>query len=109
MNLEKTFRFIFTIFVCFSFSTYAQAAKLLYLEQEVPQSQIQKFLNDENIFYEIWELQKRPLTDGEVLHAYQAEISRIQREKGYQQADLVSLSSDTPNLEKILKPFAEPH
>jgi len=71
------------------------------------------------VTYEVWgtgrmpkDLRARDLADTEklaVLTAFDADIARIKRERGYVTADVVTLYPDTPNLAELLAKFDQPH
>ena len=78
------------------------------------------FLNSNEVIYEKWNIEKLPaelrekfnLTDEEkqqILSAFGIEISDISERRNYQQADVISLSESTPNLEQLLKNFQQEH
>jgi 1,2-dihydroxy-3-keto-5-methylthiopentene dioxygenase len=71
------------------------------------------------VTYEVWgtgrmpkDLRLRDLSETEkraVLTAFDADIARLMRERGYQMADVVSLYPTTPDLDTMLAAFAKPH
>jgi 1,2-dihydroxy-3-keto-5-methylthiopentene dioxygenase len=75
------------------------------------------FLQRYNIGFERWDvsrLQDMPRVEGEgendhILRVFSPEIKRLMAERGYQKADVVSLSPAMPNLEVILKKFDKEH
>ncbi len=78
------------------------------------------FLNNNEVIYEKWDIEKLPielrekfnLTDEEkqqILTAFGIEITDISERRNYQQADVISLSESTPNLEQLLKNFQQEH
>lgn len=78
------------------------------------------FLNSNEVIYEKWDIEKLPtelrekfnLTDEEkhqILSAFGIEIADISERRNYQQADVISLSESTPNLEQLLKNFQQEH
>ncbi len=78
------------------------------------------FLNSNEVIYEKWDINKLPeelrekfnLTDEEkqrILSAFGIEIADISERSNYQQADVISLSEATPNLEQLLKNFQQEH
>jgi 1,2-dihydroxy-3-keto-5-methylthiopentene dioxygenase len=71
--------------------------------------QIDKIMADEGVPYERWVKKKADLSDDKVLAAYADEIERLKKSRDYQEADLVSLSSKTPNLDAILAKFDKEH
>jgi len=73
-------------------------------------NEVCKLMEQEGLVYEKWPLQKtaeRP--DEEILQIYRAEIAKISKLKGYQSADLVSLSEKTPKLDEITAKFSREH
>jgi 1,2-dihydroxy-3-keto-5-methylthiopentene dioxygenase len=54
--------------------------------------------------FERWEIRA-----GDPIEAYRSERERLAREKGYVDADVVRLSSETPNLEALLAKFDKDH
>ncbi len=83
-------------------------------------TQVIEFLNDNEVIYEKWDIEKLPenlrekfnLTDEEkqqILSAFGVEIADISERRNYQQADVISLSETTPNLEQLLKNFQQEH
>ncbi|WP_088102365.1 1,2-dihydroxy-3-keto-5-methylthiopentene dioxygenase [Halalkalibacter urbisdiaboli] len=78
------------------------------------------YLNDQGVIYEKWGTDKLPshlvenynLTDEnkeEILAVYADEIKDISERRGYQTADVISLSPNTPNLEELLTKFVQEH
>ncbi|MBY0404494.1 MAG: cupin domain-containing protein, partial [Cyanobacteria bacterium] len=50
-----------------------------------------------------------PSVHGEIIAFFQEPLQRVKAEKGYLTEDIVSLSPDTPDLEKILAMFDQEH
>lgn len=82
--------------------------------------QVVKFLNENEVIYEKWDIEKLPeslrekfdLSDEEkhqILSAFGIEVSDISERRNYQQADVISLSETTPNLDQLLKNFQQEH
>jgi len=55
------------------------------------------------------EHERWPIRDGDPLEAYAPERERLARTKGYVDADVVRLSSDTPDLDALLAKFDKDH
>ena len=83
-------------------------------------AQVIRFLNENEVIYEKWDIEKLPenlrekfnLTDEEkqqILSSFGVEIADISERRNYQQADVISLSDTTPNLEQLLKNFQQEH
>ncbi|EGA91298.1 1,2-dihydroxy-3-keto-5-methylthiopentene dioxygenase [Planococcus donghaensis MPA1U2] len=84
------------------------------------QSEVAAFLEQQEVVYEHWDIDKLPahlrekfdLTDtdkDEILQAFQTEISDISERRGYQAADIISLSDSNPKLDELLKNFQRKH
>lgn len=84
------------------------------------QSEVAAFLEQQEVVYEHWAIEKLPenlrekfnLTDEEkegILKAFKTEIDDISARRGYQTADIISLSDTTPNLDELLKNFEQEH
>ncbi|MDV6378780.1 cupin domain-containing protein [Sporosarcina sp. GW1-11] len=84
------------------------------------QEQVADFLTQHEVIYEHWAIDQLPthlqekfdLTDSEkeeILQSFKKEIDAISERRGYQAADVISLSSDTPNIEEMLKNFEREH
>lgn len=78
------------------------------------------FLEQQEVVYEHWDIDKLPahlrekfdLTDAEkdeILQAFQTEVSDISERRGYQAADIISLSDSNPKLDELLKNFQRKH
>ena len=80
---------------------------------------VEKTLGKVGVVYERWgtarlpaNLASRSLSDGEkqqVLTAFDPDIARLKRERGYKTADVVTLYPDTPNLDVMLAKFDKKH
>ncbi|GLB60432.1 acireductone dioxygenase [Cytobacillus sp. NCCP-133] len=84
------------------------------------QEEVAGFLNQQEVIYEHWAIEKLPerlkekylLSDEEkqeILGAFAAEIQDISERRGYQAQDVISLSENTPNLEQLLQNFQQEH
>jgi 1,2-dihydroxy-3-keto-5-methylthiopentene dioxygenase len=84
------------------------------------QSEVEAYLNSQEVIYEKWDIEKLPqnlrenytLTDEEkeeVLQTFQSEINDISERRGYVTSDVISLSDATPNLDELLKNFLAEH
>lgn len=84
------------------------------------QSEVATFLENQEVVYEHWDVEKLPenlrekfdLSDEEkqeILNAYKTEIEDISTRRGYQAADIISLSDSNPNLDELLKNFERKH
>jgi 1,2-dihydroxy-3-keto-5-methylthiopentene dioxygenase len=82
-------------------------------------AEVEKTLRDAQVIYEVWGTERLPgtlssrnLTDGEkqqVLKAFDSEIQRLYKTRGYKTADVVTLYPDTPNLDSMLAKFDKKH
>ncbi len=80
---------------------------------------VEKAMKDIGVIYEVWgterlpaNLSSRNLSDDEkkqLLKAFDPEIQRLYKERGYQTADVVTLYPDTPNLDAMLAKFDKKH
>lgn len=84
------------------------------------QNEVEAFLESQEVIYEHWDIDKLPeklrekfnLDDNEkqeILKAFQLEIDDISTRRGYQAADIISLSDSNPNLDELLKNFERKH
>jgi 1,2-dihydroxy-3-keto-5-methylthiopentene dioxygenase len=84
------------------------------------QSKVASFLESNEVIYEQWDISKLPadlhekyqLSDEEknaILEEFSSEIKDISERRGYQTADVISLSDTTPNLDQLLKNFQQEH
>ncbi|MGA9225677.1 MAG: cupin domain-containing protein [Mesobacillus sp.] len=89
-------------------------------EKIVDQQEVASFLNEQEVIYENWDIEKLPanlqekflLSDEEkqqILDTFKAEIEDISNRRGYQAQDVISLSSNTPNLDQLLANFKQEH
>jgi 1,2-dihydroxy-3-keto-5-methylthiopentene dioxygenase len=82
-------------------------------------AEVEKVLKAANVIYEVWgterlpkDLSSRNLGDAEkqaLLKAFDADIQRLYRERGYKTADVVTLYPDTPNIDAMLAKFDKNH
>lgn len=80
-------------------------------------SEITALLADHKIVYERWEIGRlaaTPKADGEtdqdhVLRVFAPEVAEICAARGYQTADVISLTPTTPNLDALLAKFDREH
>ena len=74
--------------------------------------EIGTFLGTMGIRHEIWE-PTHPIgpeaTAAEILEAYAPEIERLKAQDGYVTADVIDVTSDTPNLQTMLDRFNKEH
>lgn len=84
------------------------------------QKEVAAFLVSQEVIYEHWDInklqenlrEKFDLSDEEkqeILQAFQVEIADISSRRGYQSADIISLSDSNPNLDELLKNFERKH
>lgn len=84
------------------------------------QTEVAAFLEQQEVIYEHWDIDKLPehlrekfnLSDEEkeeILQAFKTEIDDISERRGYKTADIISLSDTTPNLDEMLKNFQREH
>ncbi|MGR3763634.1 1,2-dihydroxy-3-keto-5-methylthiopentene dioxygenase [Rossellomorea sp. NS-SX7] len=84
------------------------------------QEEVSTFLGEQGVIYENWNLSKLDaelqgkyvLSDQDkesIIEAFREEIEDISERRGYQAWDVISLSSNTPNLEELLKNFQQEH
>ncbi|MCZ8541017.1 MULTISPECIES: 1,2-dihydroxy-3-keto-5-methylthiopentene dioxygenase [Psychrobacillus] len=84
------------------------------------QNEVEAFLESQEVIYEHWDIDKLPenlrekfnLDDDEkqeILKAFKSEIDDISTRRGYQSADIISLSDSNPNLDELLKNFERKH
>ncbi|WP_226644277.1 1,2-dihydroxy-3-keto-5-methylthiopentene dioxygenase [Mesobacillus subterraneus] len=89
-------------------------------ERLLDEQQVEAFLNEQEVIYEKWEINKLPanlqekflLTDEEkqeILEAFSEEIKDISERRGYKAQDVISLSGNTPNLDQLLANFKQEH
>lgn len=83
-------------------------------------NEVARFLRQQNIIYEHWDIGKLPvnlretfdLDDEEkqsILHAFQPDIIDLSLRRGYKEADVISLSDKTPNIDELLANFEQQH
>lgn len=84
------------------------------------QNEVAAFLENQEVIYEHWDIEKLPvhlsekfdLSDAEkneILQAFQEEIDNISNRRGYKASDVISLSDANPNLDELLKNFERKH
>lgn len=84
------------------------------------QSEVAAYLEQQEVIYEHWDIEKLPenlrekfdLNDEEkeeILQAFKAEIDDISERRGYKASDVISLSDSHPNLDELLKNFQKEH
>ena len=84
------------------------------------QTEVSDFLASRGILYEQWDISKLPtnlqekyqLTDEEkeaILSTFRDEIQDVSERRGYETADVISLSDATPNLDELLVNFQKEH
>lgn len=82
--------------------------------------EIKSFLAKYGVLYDRWGVDRLPehlvenyeLTEEEqqaIIDAYQEELEKLKKEKGYITEDIVVLSDKTPNLEALLEKFKKEH
>ena len=75
-------------------------------------TEIQQFLAQYNIEYEVWPLEDRvnPAAPAEdILSAYKPEIDVLKEQGGFVTADVIDVYPDTPNLGAMLDKFNKEH
>ncbi|HEY1068710.1 MAG TPA: acireductone dioxygenase, partial [Pirellulales bacterium] len=75
-------------------------------------SEIRAFLKPYGIWYENWNVGDRVNPDAdsaEILAAYAPEIDRLKAQGGYVTADVINVTSATPNLDAMLAKFSKEH
>lgn len=80
-------------------------------------TEVASFCADFGLGYEVWDIDK--LADAQqgeaesdqdfVLRVFNDEVEQLKDEGGYQSADVISLSPDTPNLDELLSKFDKEH
>ncbi|HEY4551869.1 MAG TPA: cupin domain-containing protein [Bacillaceae bacterium] len=84
------------------------------------QSEVEAYLEKQEVIYEHWDIKKLPenlvekydLSDEEkeeILQVFQSEIDAISERRGYKASDVISLSDSNPNLDELLKNFQREH
>jgi len=74
--------------------------------------EISEFLQPFGIWYEKWDVEGRiseEATNDEILDAYQGEIDNLKQQGGYQTADVINVSPETPGLDAMVAKFAKEH
>jgi 1,2-dihydroxy-3-keto-5-methylthiopentene dioxygenase len=74
--------------------------------------EIREFLEPYGIWYEKWDVEGRIGPDAsneEILEAYSDEIARLKQKGGFVTADVINVSSETPNLDTLLAKFDKEH
>ena len=74
--------------------------------------EIRAFLEPFGIWYEKWEVEGRigaEATNDEILAAYGPEIERLKARGGFVTADVINVTSATPNLDAMLAKFSKEH
>ena len=81
---------------------------------------VRKFLEQQEVLYEHWDMSKLPeglrekfvLSDEEkeqILQTFDTEIQDLAARRGYRTWDVITLSDATPNLDDLLKKFVSVH
>ncbi|RLQ97104.1 1,2-dihydroxy-3-keto-5-methylthiopentene dioxygenase [Falsibacillus albus] len=84
------------------------------------QEEVIQFLQDQDVIYEQWNIEKLPVNlhekfdlsseeKDEILNAFDDEIKDISERRGYKAQDVISLSDLTPNLDQLLQNFNREH
>lgn len=74
------------------------------------EAEVAAMLSEYGIPYELWGTRNAAgAPDSAVLSLFQAEIERLQSERGYQAVDLVALRPNTPNLSAICARYDQEH
>jgi 1,2-dihydroxy-3-keto-5-methylthiopentene dioxygenase len=74
--------------------------------------EISEFLKPFGIWYEKWEVESRvgpDVTGDEILAAYKPEVDRLKQQGGYQTADVIAVTPETPNVDELCAKFAKEH
>ncbi len=74
--------------------------------------EIRQFLEPFGIWYEHWEVEGRlpaQPTDAQILETYAPEIEKLKQRGGFVTADVINVSSQTPNLDVLLAKFDKEH
>ncbi len=82
-------------------------------------AEVEKAMKSIGVIYEVWgterlpkDLSSRNLSDAEkqaLLKAFDPEIQKLYKTRGYKTADVVTLYPDTPNLDVMLAKFDKKH
>lgn len=84
------------------------------------QERVAKFLDKLGVLYEHWDVGKLPAElrgncrideaqKERMLAVFEAEIQALAARRGYRKWDVVALSEETPNLQELLRKFAQVH
>jgi len=84
------------------------------------QNEVATFLEQQEVIYEHWDSEKLPenlrekfdLSDedkDEILAVFKSEIDDISERRGYEAADIISLSDSNPKLDELLQNFQRKH
>src|SRR3989338_665177 len=74
--------------------------------------EINKFMNDRGIIFEQWEASqtlKNEDTQETVLKAYEHKLGPYMKKHSYQDADVINVHKDTPNIEALRAKFLSEH
>ena len=72
--------------------------------------EIKSYLKERGVEFTSWSLKtKIPSEPEKILEAYQDEIKTLMTHKGYQTADVVNVTEDTPNIGAIRQKFLKEH
>ena len=114
-------RTLFLAIVCFiTAGAFASEAKLRVYRDDQPTVSIKQTSSNKEIASELkqigvrfeqWKLRKLPegATNEDVLKAYDAEVSQLKQENGFQSVDVVKLAPDNPNKDIARKKFLNEH
>ncbi|MFW5967119.1 MAG: 1,2-dihydroxy-3-keto-5-methylthiopentene dioxygenase [Persicimonas sp.] len=82
-------------------------------------AEIEEFVDQYSLEYERWDIDKWHSDEAQqleaeteeerILEVFSDEIERLKQRGGYQTADVVALSPDTPNLDELLAKFDKEH
>ena len=78
----------------------------------VDSQEICEFLKPFGIWYEKWDVEGRigtEATNEQILEAYGPEVDRLKKAGGFVTADVINVSSATPNLDAMLNRFNKEH
>ena len=86
---------------------FLQLDNSTFLESSI---EITKYLAEEEIIYQHWDLKVTSnINLDDVLDCYKDQIDMLKKERHYIHADLVTLNSRTPDLNKICQEFKKEH
>lgn len=74
--------------------------------------EVAEFLRPFGIWYEKWDVESRlspESTSEQILETYQPEIDRLKGQGGYQTADVINVTPETPGLDAMCAKFAKEH